>query len=109
MPGYNCAEIPRWKKAAYRRVLRSDAAKAHLDLEVLEKICLASAATADISAITGRVLFLRKFIVSHVNSEIERDFEDMNAQHTQLLKEMGAFRGQLSKLNSKISRHQTRD
>ena len=52
--------------------------------------------------LVGRVSFLLKFIVSHVNLEIERDFENMEAQHTQLFKEMGAFRGQLSKLNSKI-------
>jgi len=102
MPGYVRAEIPRWKKQANRRVLRSDAAKAHLDIEALEKICLQSASTADVPAITRRFSFLRSFVVSHVNLEIERDFEDMDAQHTQLLKEMGAFRGQLSKLNSKI-------
>ncbi len=38
-------------------------------------ICLASAATADVPAIAVRFSFLRKFIVSHVNLEIERDFE----------------------------------
>ena len=102
MPGYVRAEVPRWKKAANRRVLRSDAAKANLNIEFLEKFCLQSASTADVSAITLRFSFLRNFIVSHVNLEIERDFEDMDAQHTQLLKEMGAFRGQLSKLNSKV-------
>ena len=56
----------------------------------------------DVPAITERTSFLRAFIVSHVNLEIERDFEDMDAQYTELLKEMGAFRGQLSKLNSKV-------
>lgn len=102
MPGYVRAEIPRWKKQANRRVLRSDAAKAHLDIEFLEKFCLQSASTADVSAITGRFSFLRKFIVSHVNLEHERDVEDMEAQLSELLKEMGSFRGQLSKLNSKV-------
>ena len=87
MPGYVRSEIPWWKKATNRRVLQSDAAKAHLNIEFLEKICLESASlTADVSAITGRVSCLRKFIISHVNLEIERDFENMDAQHTQLLK-----------------------
>jgi hypothetical protein len=102
MPGYVRAEIPRWKKQANRRVLRSDAAKAQLCIEFLERSCLKSASAVDVSAITERTSFLRSLVVSHVNLEIERDFEDMDAQHTQLLKEMGAFRGQLSKLNSKI-------
>ena len=62
---------------------RSPAAKAHLNIEFLEKICLESASTADVFAITERVSFLRKVVVSHVNLEIERDFElDMDAQHT---------------------------
>ena len=55
----------------------------------------------DVSAITERTSFLRSFIVSHGNLEIERDFENVEAQHTEVLKELGSFRGQLNKLNSK--------
>ena len=95
MPGYVRADLPRWQEAEIRRNLRSDSKQAHLCIEFLENCVLKNALGSDVAAITQRTSFLRKFVVSHVNLEVQRDFEDMDKQHSEVLKEMAAFRGQL--------------
>ena len=61
---------------------------------------LKNALGSDVAAITQRTSFLRKFVVSHVNLEVQRDFEDMDKQQSEVLKELGSFRGQLGKLKT---------
>ena len=100
MPGYVRPELPRWKKAEIRRNLRSDTTRAQQCIESLEEFCLKNALGSDVSNITQSTSFLRSFVVSHVNLEVQRDFQDMDAQHSEVLKEMGSFRGQLGKLKT---------
>ena len=100
MPGFFRPDLPRWQKATIRRDLRSDSRRAQECIEFLEARCLLNVLGSDVSNITQRTTFLRSFVVSHVNLEVQRDFEDMDKQHSEVLKEMAAFRGQLGNLKT---------
>ena len=100
MPGFVRSELPRWKKAEIRRNLRSDTIRAHECIEFLEARCLLNVPGSDVSNITQRTTFLRSFVVSHVNLEVQRDFQDMHAQRSEVLQEMSSFRGQLGKFKT---------